>query len=316
MTGVDDGWVDACLAAHGRARTGPTVPVRDRPWSTVWTVPTDAGTIWVKRPGAAVRFEVPLLSALADLRPRLTPEVLGAGDDVVVLADAGTTYRDLFDDDARSAALTDALVATGALQRAAAPLVPGLLSAGVADLRPAALPARFDELVGTVGPVDGATPARARLVELCAELSGSAVPASVDHNDLHDGNVLRDAAGRTVVLDWGDAVVAHPFATLLVPARVLAGLAGADHEAPWAVPAVAAARRAYLAGFADLAPGEDLDRTAWIAFVVAHVARAWVWRRAMTTFEPGAMIGDRTAAEFADGAWEWFALAVRVLRAA
>jgi len=303
-------WAEAALAATGRVRAGACTQVRDRPWGRVWSLPTDQGTMWLKEPGEAVRFEVALLTGLADLD--LMPGVLAADDTRVLLTDAGRTLRELHEPAALPGPFTSALVQVAGLQRAAAPRVPALLAAGVADLRPPTLVDRFDDLLATLGPVEGDTAtARAVLADVCAELAASAVPASVDHNDLHDGNVLVDTAGRTVVIDWGDAVVAHPFATLLVAQRVLADAVGGDVDDPWDAPVVATARRAYLKGFADVAPDEDLERTARLAVLAAHVARSWVWRRAMTTFD--AASDDPDLADLADGARGWCELAVAAL---
>jgi len=303
-------WADAALARAGRVRTGACVAVQDRPWGRVWSLPTDQGTVWLKEPGEAVRFEVALLTGLADLG--LTPSVLAADDTRVLLADAGRTLRDLHEPEALATPFTAALVQVGDLQRTTAPRVPALLAAGVADLRPGTLVGRFDDLLVTLGPIDGDTArARAVLGDVCTELAASAVPASIDHNDLHDGNVMVDAGGRTTVIDWGDAVVAHPFATLLVAQRVLADAVDCDVDDPWDVPVVAAARRAYLAGFAEAAPDEDLERTARLAVLAAHVARSWVWRRAMTTFD--AASDDVDLADFADSAHGWLELAVAAL---
>ena len=45
----------------------------------------------------------------------------------------------------------------------------------------------------------------------------SRLAASLDHNDLHPWNILGDGADDTRFYDWGDCVVAHPFAAMLVP---------------------------------------------------------------------------------------------------
>jgi len=62
------------------------------------------------------------------------------------------------------------------------------------------------------------------LVQVLAEVArrlADGLPPTVQHDDLHDGNVFtRD--GRTMLIDWGDAVFAHPFGTLLVTRGVLA----------------------------------------------------------------------------------------------
>jgi hypothetical protein len=75
-------------------------------------------------------------------------------------------------------------------------------------MRPAAMPARFEEALAAVAPAPGAgeDPGRRALRERLAghapaveawstELAASPGPASLDHNDLHPGNVL--PGGRT-----------------------------------------------------------------------------------------------------------------------
>ena len=57
-----------------------------------------------------------------------------------------------------------------------------------------------------------------RYAEACAELEAAAIGSSIQHDDLHDGNVLAGDGGYRVI-DWGDSGVAHPFATLLVTLR-------------------------------------------------------------------------------------------------
>ena len=56
-------------------------------------------------------------------------------------------------------------------------------------------------------------------------------PPSLDHNDLHPWNVLRgDAPGRHRFYDWGDSVVTHPFASMLLPLSWSAAPDGGDVE--------------------------------------------------------------------------------------
>ena len=65
---------------------------------------------------------------------------------------------------------------------------------------------------------------RRRLPELRAlveELEAFGIPATIQHDDLHDGQVfVRD--GDVRILDWGDSCISHPFHTLTVTLRALA----------------------------------------------------------------------------------------------
>ncbi|MHA3702851.1 phosphotransferase [Jatrophihabitans sp. YIM 134969] len=287
------GWLDATLAAVHRTRTGPVEQPRTRPWGTVLRAPTSDGPVWLKAPAPSLRFELTLLQALAGHDG--APQVLGTDPSrgLLLLADGGTSLVASYPDRSeRAGKFAAAWPTVGALQRASTPLVPALLAAGVADFRPALLPARFDEVLDRARADHGdhATDAevfarlavlRGRFAAVADELAGSKVPDAVDHNDVHDGNVLIGAAGDTVVVDWGDAVVAHPFAVLVMAEQTLTSLLGdvsPEH------PDLVTARRGYLAGFAELAPHEDLERTAWLARTAAEIGRAWVWQRALDTF--------------------------------
>jgi aminoglycoside phosphotransferase (APT) family kinase protein len=174
----------------------------------------------------------------------------------------------------------------GELQRTLARDVDELLAIGVADMRPQAMAGRFDEALAAGRRfVDRAgderdravlarvEAARERFAEQCSELASRPGGASLDHNDLHPWNILGDpGAGSTRFYDWGDSVVAHPFAALLVP------LGFAARVSPQAV---ARARDAYLEAFADLGTHAELVATLELACRVAKVARALTWERAL-----------------------------------
>jgi hypothetical protein len=243
--------VDARLGDAGLARTGDLVLLRERPWATVWYAETTGGRVWLKAPNAANRFEVGLYSLLERVVPDhvLAPLGVDVERGWLLLPDAGPCCTDL----------RPALPRYAELQRALAPHVDELLALGVADMRPHVMPQRFDEAVALIAGGREVLPARERYVAWCEELAAAPGDATIDHNDLHDRNVL--ASGR--FYDWGDSVVAHPFASLLVPLEIDPGL-----------------RDAYLDGFSDLAPHAELARIAELACRVALVARALVWHRA------------------------------------
>jgi aminoglycoside phosphotransferase (APT) family kinase protein len=53
------------------------------------------------------------------------------------------------------------------------------------------------------------------VAERIDRLAASRLPVTIDHGDLHDGNVF-SSEGRVRIIDWGDSAVAHPFFTLSV----------------------------------------------------------------------------------------------------
>jgi hypothetical protein len=280
-------WADERLGAAGLARTGEVEQPHLRPWATVLRVPTSGGTVWFKASAPGTAFEARLYDVLARAVPDrvLVPLATDPERAWTLLPDGGPPLGARLEGEALCEALVAGLVAYGRLQRDLVPHVDEMLSAGVADMRPAVMPERFDEALAAAGPqADAAT--RRRLGELgpavarwCERLEASGVSASLDHNDLHPWNVLGDPAARTIrFYDWGDAVVAHAFAAMLVPLGFVTHLLGVGVDDPRFV----RARDAYLAGFTGGGDGaEDLADTLAIACRVAKVARTLTWDRAL-----------------------------------
>jgi len=277
-------WVDGRLSAAGIARTGPVTQPRVRAWGTVLTAPTDQGPVWLKAPGPRTAFEVPLYELLARLVPDrvLVPIATDTTRGWVLLPDGGPTLGES-DRDTVLTGLEQVLPSYAVLQRDLASHVDELLGFGVADMRPAAMPARFDEAVAaargrTGDEVDEIVPLRPEFVSWCEELAASPVPPSLDHNDLHPYNVFAEG---TRFYDWGDSVVAHPFASMLVALGFLRRVLDLPE------PVLHRLRDAYLEPFTDLAPRATLAAEVELACRVAKPARALVWHRAIPLDDDG-----------------------------
>jgi hypothetical protein len=287
-------WLDERLAAAGLRRTGEITCPHDPPWSTVHTAQTTGGRVWLKAPGPGTVFEVALYDLLARVTPEwiLRPIAVDLDRGWVLLPDGGTTLGESGADVV--AGLVAVLPRYAQLQRDLAPHAGELLSSGVADMRPEIMPDRFDQAVTAItaqtgDPLDEVRAMRPAYTEWCARLAASPVPASIDHNDLHPWNVFADG-DHVRFYDWGDAVVAHPFASLLVPAAVVRRHLGAGPDDP----AVRRIRDAYLEVWSDVAPHRELVTELELACWVGKVARTLVWERALRTQ------GHDQAREFAD----------------
>jgi hypothetical protein len=286
-------WVADRLSRAGRRITGPVEP-RLRPWSLVWRVPTDAGPYWFKANNAGTRYEPALLGALARIAPGRVPDpvAVDAGRGWALLPDGGETLREAFARGRDLAVWERVLTGYAELQLAAAPRAGELLALGVPDHRPEALPRLLAELlddreavrVGAPGGLGVGTYERLRRFlpefgERCARLAALGVPASVQHDDLHDGNVF---AADHRVFDWGDASVAHPFGTLLVTLNSVADSFGL----PAGDPALARLRDAYLDAWSGRHDRATLREAAGLAITVTKVSRALSWRRALSCPDP------------------------------
>ena len=90
-----------------------------------------------------------------------------------------------------------------------------LLAAGLPDRRLPTLPGAYDALLAQLDDVDPRLPGADAIADLCDRLAAFGIRETVQHDDLHDGQVFL-GAGVHQVLDWGDACVSHPFFTLAV----------------------------------------------------------------------------------------------------
>jgi hypothetical protein len=242
--------VQQWLAANKVAPSGPIETVHARPWSTVLRVPTPDGDLFLKQAEPLQAYEASLTVALADRWPDRVPEVVVADTELawLLLRDGGTTVAD----NGRVEAFPTALRLYGELQVGETGYVDELLACGVRDLR-------LDVVVDAYEPfferdhglepaeVDALRAHAPKYRELCARLGALGLPASIQHDDLHQWNVYV-RGDRVAIYDWGDSSVAFPLWSWLKPS--LAAQQYAVDAEPW--------RAAYLASWADRAPEAEL----------------------------------------------------------
>ena len=290
------GWLDEQLAVAGIERVGEITQPRLKPWGTILRADTDRGPVWLKAPGPATVFEVPLYRLLATVVPQwvLDPIAVDVDRGWVLLPDGGPTLRErLGGTDGLSEAMVNVLPQYGELQLELMPHADDLLAAGVTDMRPAVMPQRLDEaleLTGRYAAEQGdaaakeqhawVTGQRAEFAARCADLPDR---ASLDHNDLHTNNILGGPTGPVRFYDWGDSVLAHAFSSMFVGLQSLTRWLEVDPDDEL----VRRPRDAYLEVFGN--PAEllaELELACWIS----KVARALVWDRALHQ-EPGEFAG-------------------------
>jgi hypothetical protein len=241
-------WIDSHVEI-----TGPIEQPHVRPWATVLRVPTPRGAVWFKAARPAFAYEARVLELLQPLAPGLLPDVIASTTDGwLLLADAGERARE-HPVDWRSV-----LHAYAALQRQSAARVEALLAAGAHDNRPESVVVRVEALMRFL-PAGVTEDLQRRLPDIAERmdrLAASRLPVTIDHGDLHDGNVFsRD--GQVRILDWGDSAVAHPFFTLSV---------AEPEESAWAVGA-----------WDGFAPQHELDEEAAIVAELRFLLRALNW---------------------------------------
>jgi hypothetical protein len=209
---------------------------RVRAWATVGHLPTRDGLAWFKACAPVQAFEPRLTAVLAQRWPDRVARVL-AHDEArawLLTADAGDDVGKHGND---PEIWLRALPSYAELQRGEVQHVTDHLAHGVVDMRAPSLPASYDAFLAADLPLKPGECDRLRrfagaFARLCDELAAADPTASIQHDDLHlrslylDGDALR-------VLDWGDAVIAHPFASLVVTFRFLERENGMPADDPW-----------------------------------------------------------------------------------
>ena len=277
-------WIASRLDERGLEIAGEIEQPHLRWWSTVLRVPTRDGAVFFKASHPSGAFEGPLTELLAHRCPLRMAGLLAVDRERawMLTADAGARLRETAPGLGQLEHWERLLPAYAELQIELAPDADDLVALGVTDLRLPLLHPLLERVTGETELLerddeDGMTPAErsalgddlAGFGELCARLDGLGIPPSLQHDDLHDGNVFV-RAGEHVLFDWGDACVSHPFHTLVVTLRAIAyrlGLKGGAAE-------IVRLRDAYLEPWTTVMPWDELVAASDLARRTGTVQRA------------------------------------------
>jgi hypothetical protein len=256
--------------------------VHEQPWATVLRVPLADGVAWFKACAPVQSFEPRLTADLFSRWPDRVPKAFGCDDERgwLLLADAGTPVGAFGNP---PEAWLAALPRYAELQRGEAVYTQEHLAQGVPDLRLSTLPARYEDLLRLDLPlqpeeIHELRHFAPRFAELCNDLAACDVTETIQHDDLHHANLY--ARGNSLrVLDWGDASISHPFASLVVTFRFLEERTGIAPGNPW----FSRLRDAYLEPW-----GHELRDPFTLAVRVGTFARAIAYIRQRAALPPEA----------------------------
>jgi len=264
--------------------TAPIEQVHVRPWSTVFRASTQGVAVYLKCCGPTQQHE-PKLTALIDREfPGLVPELIALHPDQpwMLVVEGGTMLREALSGDELLRAWREILPRYARLQRAVTARTREILALGTPDRRAAPLLSGFADVVANEpvlsrGRADRLTGDELQalallgptLSERLRELDALGIGDTLQHDDLHDRNVLV-RHGRTVIFDWGDACVSHPFLTLAVTLRFAAEHTGRAEDAS----EILALRDAYLEPWSDRSSPAELRDAADLARRIGQVSRA------------------------------------------
>jgi hypothetical protein len=260
-----------------------------RPWSTVFRAQARGGAVFLKCCGPSQAHEPRLTALLVRAAPSLVPTLIARHPrrDWMLLADGGRKVRELKSGIELLRVWERVLPRYAELQIALLGSERALRETGTPDRRLERIPGTVasildDRDVISRAPQDRLSRDEVRAIrrslpvvaERCAELASLRIGPTIDHDDLHDANILQRGS-RVVVFDWGDACVTHPFLSLLIALR----FAAARSKARLSDGRIGRLRDAYLEPFEALASPRQLRPASLVAQKLGIVTRAACWYR-------------------------------------
>ena len=292
-------WVDGALAGRGLQRSGEGEQTHVRPWSTtVRFGVVGADAVWCKANAVGTAHEPALVAAVAALEPELVPDVVAVDTSRAwsLTVDVGRPLREAVEVEERWDVWSDVLLRYASAQLRIAEAADEILATGIPVVTPARMPALLRSLVDELSatPVDDGgldDELRRRLDERTdaldesfAELAAAGMPPTIQHDDLHGGNVCVSPGRRPTVIDWGDASWGFPLGTMLVTLDAMAANASCAVDDP----RVVRVRDAYLEPFTARWDRADLVRWTDLARRLGALTRAQSWRAALLDAPPSA----------------------------
>jgi hypothetical protein len=270
-------WISDRVADAGARVTGPIEQPHIRLWSTVLRAPTSVGDMWFKANHPTVGYEAAVVHVLAATRADLVLPLVAVDIERgwMLMADGGERLREVVQRERDLGRWLDVLPLYGELQIAVSGRAGELVGLGAPDRRLAELPAQYERLLDAM---DGLSPDEReqltrsvpRVAETCRELASLGIPETIQHDDLHDGQVfVRE--GSYLFFDWGDACVAHPFFSMAVTLE--GALAWGLDDVEGSVD-VTPFRDAYLGPFGRFAEPVELEAAHAAALRLGWVCRA------------------------------------------
>ncbi len=268
----DLAWADSVLAARGMRRAGRAEQVRSWNLSSIWRLPVEGQTVWLKAVPPFFGHEGRILQRL---QGGPVPPLLAHDGGRVLMGEI--PGDDLYT--ASGPRLLDMVSLLVDLQREWIGRADELLALGLPDWRADGLTRAIASVVertaGELSSEDRLSLDRfvAGLGERFAAAARCGLPDTLVHGDFYPGNT-RGGESSLVLLDWGDCGVGHP---LLDAAAFLGRIPAED------VPAVRAHwDRAWCAVVPDAEPARALQ----LLLPVAAARGAVIYRTFLDGIEP------------------------------
>jgi hypothetical protein len=269
---ADVGWAKSQLAERGIRRIGSAEQVRSWNLSSLWRLPGEGQTFWLKCVPPFFAHEGRMLERLQDWP---VPTLIAHDGPRLLLAEI--PGEDQYD--ALLPRLLEMVPLLVALQQGWSERTDELLALELPDWRASVLTAAIARLVEHASleltaadraTLDGFVTG---LADRFAQVATCGLPDTLVHGDFHPGNFRGDET-TLVLLDWGDCGVGHP----LLDEPAFLDRIPAD--------AVETVRRRWHSDWTRALPGSDPDRASQLLRPVAAARQALIYQKFLNGIEP------------------------------
>lgn len=271
-------WIKTELEKAGYLKTGNIEQVKATDFSLVQILPTNLGKVYFKAVSEAAEYEPAISNYIDKAHPGKTTSIISihSANAWMLMKDIeGTPLRSIKD----KAIWEKAILDYAELQIAEMNHIRTLLDLGVPNRDLTLLREHIYKYLegmcdtGLCAEDKGKVMSiQNELMEMCDELAEILPIVSIDHGDLHSANI-QFIEDNTVFLDWGDAIITHPFFSTRVFWNSLYELTENDTDEEWQE-MIAHFRPIYLEAWSKFAPKNILERALAISDQLGCIQRA------------------------------------------
>lgn len=221
-------WAVQVLVSRGFKPTFSFEKVQKTAWSSVSRILTDVGFFYLKQTPPLLSLEPQVICLLHHhFAPRI-PEVIDYNSDLncFLMREMGVNFYHFKKNPKRKKWISEAIKQYKIIQKKSIPLINSFLALGVPDWRVVNLPTLFNNLIAQENLLleDGISrdeliklsSLSSKCLKLCDQLSQFSISETLDHCDLHGGNILiEEKTDEIAIIDWGETVITHPFFSLI-----------------------------------------------------------------------------------------------------
>ncbi|MFD1737631.1 phosphotransferase [Bacillus salitolerans] len=274
-----EAWIDSEVRQAGLSISGDIQQIKATDYSLVMLVPTIGGNLYFKATGTAARYEASISQYLDKKYPGKSTAILAVNERTgwFLMNDMGGSPLRIVKD---KEIWQQAILEYAKFQIDEIKSSHKLIQIGVPDRRISKL--KDDINMHLEGMCDtGLSPEQKEkvmklqpeLLEMCDELEALLPIYTLDHGDLHSANIQL-VNESYVFLDWGDAVVTHPFFSTRVFWNSIFELV--ETESEW-IAMIDEFRPIYLEPWTEFAPMEKLEKALRMSDQLGCIHRALSW---------------------------------------